>query len=439
MYSALKERLDIFHEKPFVLYAVGYMISNAGSGMQFLASSWLVLQLTGASSSVALLLIFSALPGLLFSPLIGLCVDRLDRRFLATGMDMFRLAVAVLILLLWRLNLLQAWHLYLMAFLIALGDQVFLPATTALMRELLSKEQLLSANATVAMMIQLGTAFGVGSGGMVLALYSPGAVIALNALGYLISALCLLNTRRGYRSPVSSTNTTLFLRDLQDGIGYIRQHSAIIPLYLVLLAFTMTIAVINTLLVPFALSVLKVGTFGLGSIDACFAIGAIVGGFLLPLLRYRIEEKRLMVYGVAATGVCILFFAFSQGLLTAMAANFFVGLFIEIRIFYNTSAQRSVDLDYQGRVYATFATVFALLTLVIYLGMGFLQEVLSQRYLYSFQGVLLVGIALFIAPLYPRYAQRDKTEQANDKETEEALSSVKKGKWRTKDESNRRK
>ncbi|WP_040447298.1 MFS transporter [Ktedonobacter racemifer] len=163
------------------------------------------------------------------------------------------------------------------------------------------------------------------------------------------------------------------------------------------LTFTMTIAVINTLLVPFATSVLKVGTSGLGTIDACFAIGAIVGGILLPLLRYRIDEKRLMVYGVAVTGLCVLFLAFAQGLLAAMAANFCIGVFIEIRIFYNTSVQRRVDPDYQGRVYATFATFFALITLVIYLGMGLLQEVLSQRYLYSLQGVVLLLVALIVA------------------------------------------
>ncbi|GHO59408.1 MFS transporter [Ktedonobacter robiniae] len=397
MYSALKERLDIFHEKSFVLYAIGYMISDAGSGMQFLASSWLVLQLSGSNASVAFLLIFSALPGIFLSPIIGICADRLDRRFLAVSVDLFRMLVTAVIFVLWGTNQLQAWHLYLMAFLIAIGDQVYIPATTALMRELLSEEQLLSANATVAMMIQLGTAFGVGCGGMLMALYSPGAAIGLNALSYLISAICLLNTRRGYHSPASSATPNPFLHDLRDGIGYVRQHLAIVPLYIVLLTFTMTIAVINTLLVPFATSVLKVGTPGLGTIDACFAIGAVVGGILLPLLRYCIGEKRLMVYGVVATGLCVLFFAFAQGLLAAMVANFCIGVFIETRIFYNTSVQRRVDPDYQGRVYATFATFFALITLVIYLGMGLLQEVLSQRYLYSLQGVVLLLVALIVA------------------------------------------
>jgi hypothetical protein len=40
---------------------------------------------------------------------------------------------------------------------------------------------------------------------------------------------------------------------------------------------------------------------------------------------------------------------------------------------------------------------------------------------------------------FPRYAQRDKTKQANNKETEEDLSSVKEEKGSEKDELHRRK
>ncbi|GHO50444.1 MFS transporter [Ktedonospora formicarum] len=160
MSSALKECLALFREKPFVLYAGGNLISVAGSGMQAIVTSWLVLQMTGTSLSIALLLIFSTFPGILFSPLIGIFVDRLDRKVLATSMDIFRAAVTVLILLLWEGHWLQAWHLYLAEALISLGDLAFLPAMMALLRELLSKEQLLSANATLGMLLQLGTAFG---------------------------------------------------------------------------------------------------------------------------------------------------------------------------------------------------------------------------------------------------------------------------------------
>jgi MFS family permease len=404
MTSVLRERVDLFREKPFVLYAGGNLISVAGSGMQAIATSWLVLQLTEANLSIAFLLLCSALPGILFSPLIGIFVDRLDRKFLAASMDVFRAMVTVLLLLLWWLQLLQAWHLYLAESLISLGDLAFVPATMALLRELLSNEQLLPANATIGMLIQLGTACGTAVGGILIALYSPGAVMALNALSYLISALCILKMRRGSSAPRVQTQASggpkALFRDLQAGVAYIRQHPTLVPLFLVLLSFTMTIAMLNVLLVAFAKDVLKVGVSGFGSINASFAIGAILGCILLPILRHWIDEKRLMVLGVAATGGCVVLFALSQNLLMAMAGYFLIGVFIETRVFYTTSTQRIVDLRYQGRVYATFTTFFSLITLVLYLGMGLLQEVLSQRALYSFQGVLLMAVAFFIARPY---------------------------------------
>ena len=370
----------------------------------------------GTSLSIALLLIFSTLPGILFSPLIGIFVDRLDRKILATGMDVFRAVGTVLILLLWEGHWLQPWHLYLAEAFISLGDLAFLPAMMALLRELLSKEQLLSANATLGMLLQLGTAFGTAGGGIIIALSSPGAVMALNVLSYLISAICVLKMRRGVNMPQAWTQdsggTRKLLTDLQEGVAYIRQRPTIVPFYLVLLSFTMTIAMLNVLLAAFAKDVLKVEAAGFGSIHASFAVGAIVGCTLLPILRYWIDERRLMILGVVATGLCVLLFALSQNLWMSMIGHFLIGVFIETRVFYTTSAQRLVDLRYQGRVYATFATFFSLITLLIYLGMGLLQEVLSQRYLYGFQGMLLLLVALLVArPSLSRLFAR-KREQA---------------------------
>ncbi|GHO50443.1 MFS transporter [Ktedonospora formicarum] len=249
-----------------------------------------------------------------------------------------------------------------------------------------------------------------------MALSSPGAVMALNALSYLISAICVLKMRRGMSMPQARTQdsagTRKLLTDLQEGVAYIQQRPTIVPLYLVLLSFTMTIAMLNVLLAAFAKDVLKVGAAGFGSIHASFAAGAIVGCLLLPILRYWIDERRLMILGVAATGMCVLLFALSQNLWMAMMGHFLIGVFIETRVFYTTSAQRIVDLRYQGRVYATFATFFSLITLLIYLGMGLLQGVLSQRYLYGFQGVLLLLVAFLVArPSLSRLFPKDR-EQA---------------------------
>lgn len=397
----LQEQIILLHKKAYALYAVASAVSSIGTGMQFLVDSWLALQLVGANYAVALVLIFSALPGIVLSPVIGLAVDRLDRKFLASGMDLFRGTVLLLVFLLWWFKLLQAWHIYLMTFLMATGDQVFFSSTRGLIREILPKELLLSANATTVTMIQLGMSLGAATGGLVIAIYSPGAVIVLNAISFLISGSCIINMRRGYVSPrvalVHSTGFQGLFDDLKAGVDYISQHTFLVRPYLALFSLTMTISVMNVLLAPFAKDVLHTGAAGFGYIDASFALGAVLGALFLPLFTRWVGEKPLMVLGVAATGGGLILFALAKTLIVAIIAYFLIGICFQVRILHSTNAQRNVDVDYQGRVATFFYTIFALITLVIYSIMGFLQEVLSQRYLYAFQGIFLFLVTLLIA------------------------------------------
>jgi MFS transporter, DHA3 family, macrolide efflux protein len=48
------------------------------------------------------------LPGILFAPLVGVLVDRFNRRTLAALMDVFRAVVIIAIPILWWLYVLQA-------------------------------------------------------------------------------------------------------------------------------------------------------------------------------------------------------------------------------------------------------------------------------------------------------------------------------------------
>src|SRR5690606_10665054 len=67
-------------------YIGGQAVSLAGTWMQTIAQSWLVLQLTGSATAVGLVVALQTLPILLFGPYAGVVVDRIDRRRLMIGL-----------------------------------------------------------------------------------------------------------------------------------------------------------------------------------------------------------------------------------------------------------------------------------------------------------------------------------------------------------------
>jgi MFS family permease len=62
------------------LYFLGQALSQAGTWMQTVAQSWLVLRLTGSGADLGLVLAAQFLPVLVFGPAGGALVDRLDKR-----------------------------------------------------------------------------------------------------------------------------------------------------------------------------------------------------------------------------------------------------------------------------------------------------------------------------------------------------------------------
>ena len=69
-----------------------------------------------------------------------------------------------------------------------------------------------------------------------------------------------------------------------------------------------------------------------------------------------------------------------------------------------TSVQESLPNNYQGRVHSTFNILGSIISLTVYLSMGFLADVVSIRWLYGLQ-IIPVVIAVSIASYW--FARRE--------------------------------
>lgn len=422
MSNTTTSRLDIFRYRPYLLYFIGHTGSMLGTGMQFIANSWLAMELTGKGHSVAFVLVATSLPGILLSPFIGIYVDRFDRRWLAVATDVFRALMLLVVPALWYLDLLQPWHLYLTSFFIALGDEFYAPTAMGLIREVVPQEMLLYANLTTTLSLQIGMLAGAALGGVIIHFTSPITVMIINAVSFVFSGICIWFMRKGRLLPKTKTDQTKgfrqFIKELLEGISYIRVHTRIIILYVMMAFIRSTLYTINVLLAPFAKNVIKVGALGFGYIDAAFAIGAIVGNFVLPIVTRLLGAPQTMTVGMWAIGTCLYLFAASQGLITAVVSYFLLGVTFQVGVLYMTQAQQNTELSYQGRVHSTFNTIFAIISLVVYLAMGFLGEQISIRLLYVFQGSLMAISGLIAFQQIYRKWKNQASHQELEQETE---------------------
>ena len=69
-----------FRHRNFRLYAIGMLISMAGSWMQIIAQGWLVYELSGSEWALGIVGFAAAIPALILSPWAGVIIDRTSRR-----------------------------------------------------------------------------------------------------------------------------------------------------------------------------------------------------------------------------------------------------------------------------------------------------------------------------------------------------------------------
>jgi MFS transporter, DHA3 family, macrolide efflux protein len=357
--------------------------------------------LTGKGYASALVLIASTIPGILLAPFAGVLADRIERRKLVAIMDVFRAFVLLSIPLLYWLGTLEAWHLYAMSFLVALGDAIHQPARSGLVREIVPKDRLLEANTTSMTGIQLGMVLGAGSSGLVLAAFAPPVVMLINAISFLLAGILILRLR-AHHVPKPEVTRVTFFEDLRLGWAYIRSHPGLLFPYTVSLALGSTAQIMNALLVPFVRNVLKLPASALGPIDAAWAVGAVIAGLLMANLTQRFSRSQLMVAGPACLSLSIMFNSQANGLWMAILGDGLMGFFTRTNVLYRTTIQERTKLEFQGRVESTFGILTSMIFLGLYSAMGAAQESISPRMLIFDFGIFMALVSIWAWSLFAR-------------------------------------
>ena len=185
MLRALKHR-------SFALLFTGQALSRLGDFIFNIALAWWVLQKTGSALAMSGVMIFGAVPMLIFLLAGGLVVDRVNRAWLLFLSDLGRGIIMVLATWLVGINRLEIWMVYGGAVFFSFADAFFMPAYTALVPQLAPQEDWPSANSLTSLSSQLSRVLGPAVGGLLISLGGTALAFGLNAASYFISAALLV-------------------------------------------------------------------------------------------------------------------------------------------------------------------------------------------------------------------------------------------------------
>ncbi|WP_277971572.1 MFS transporter [Pantoea agglomerans] len=343
------KNVQAFQHTSFRYLFFGRLFTVLGNGIAPIALAFAVLDIGGSASDLGIVVASRSLCNVLFLLVGGVVADRYSRsRVLVSSAVVAAVSQAIV-----------AWSvldgsatiisLTLLGALNGAAAGIALPASSALVPQVVPATDLRQANALIQLGIYGGTVMGASLGGIITSAVGPGWGLAIDALGFAVSApLYFLIRVKSSKAAASQGN---ILRDIKEGWAEFAGRSWI---WSIVLQFAIINVAFNGIVVVLG-PMIADASFGRarwGIIVAAHSAGLIAGSFL----AMKWHPRRDLFIGAMLAGLYALpIFMLSQN---ASAALLIVGFFIagmSLGLFGVTwahSLQTHIPPDKLARVYA---------------------------------------------------------------------------------------
>ncbi len=345
-----RQMISSLRQRNYRLFFFGQLVSVAGTWMQTVAQSFLVLDLThGSGTQLGLTTAVRFLPLLVFGPMGGLFADRRDKqRILLVTQTLSGLLAAVFAIMI-ATGSIQLWTVYLLALALGFVNVYDNPARQSFISEMVSAPDLPNAVTLNSVSMNMARVFGAALGGVIAGAIGLALCFGCNALSFVAVLVSLLAMRRSELFP--SKRVARKKGQVRQGLRYVRSTpELLIPLVM--------IAVIGTLAWEFqvtlplmASKIFHGGAAAYGVMASVMGAGAVVGG-LISAARPRPRARALCLAAIG-WGIAILAAAVAPSMAIELAALVFVGYgSITFNSLAKTTLQLAARPEMRGRVMA---------------------------------------------------------------------------------------
>jgi hypothetical protein len=339
-------RWGAFGYRDFRLLFAARGVSAIGNGLAPIALAFAVLDLTGSTTSLGIIVACRQVPQIVFLLLGGAAADRVARRTVMVGANVASAASQATAAALILSGTASVPALAVLAAANGMSSAFFAPAASGIVPQLVPPGMLQRSNALLRLTLNVTRVAALGGGGVIVGTFGSGDALAIDAASFAAAAVFLIPLRlSNQRMPGSRV-----LADLREGW---RAFSSRTWVWTVAAAFALINAVQAAAIDVLAPAQAKEhlgGATAFGVILMTSALGFVSGGVLM----LRLRPRRLLTAGMAAVLLTIptmVVLGPPLSLLEILPCAFIGGLGIEIfSVLWDTALQRHVPKEVLSRV-----------------------------------------------------------------------------------------
>lgn len=327
-----------------------------GTWMQNTAQGYLVYTLTDSAAYLGYVAFAAGVPSWLFMLYGGLVADRAPRRMLLIITKIAMMVLAFILAALVFTELVQPWHILVLAFLLGIANAFDTPARQSLVVELVDREVMSNAIALNATIFSAGMIIGPAVGAAVYALTGPGWCFALNGLAFVVVIIALFMMR--FDKPLT-TRYTSALAAILESFRYVRSNRLVLTLIISVFVANVIGFGPVTLIPAWAVNVLNGDVTTNGLLMSARGIGAVVAGLVIAAIASRRGRGKWWATSSLILPISLIAFALTRSLVLSFVFMTMFG-FTMVTMMNNSNAmvQSIVPDELRGRVMGLYSLMF---------------------------------------------------------------------------------
>jgi MFS family permease len=340
----------VLRHRNFALLWSGQTISLAGNGAFMVALPLETLRLTSSPVALALVVSGQTMSTVLLLLIGGTFVDRLSRRLLMLIADtVCGVSVSIMTLLI-IMREARLWELFLLSIVFGAAGAFFKPASTAIVRDILPPELLVSASSLSSLSQSLAQfLFGPLAGGVIVAAAGTGWAFGIDSASFAVSAICLAAMRK---VPGVRAASSRILEGVTAGLRFCYSQRwlgcSIVAVGIANLVCFYPFFILEPLLVK---NVFHGGPVALGILYAASGGGGVIAALVTARQRAPARPVTTIWTAWAAAGICAVAVGLSPWVwLSVTSAGLAWGLVNYGNILWFPLVQQETPAELLGRV-----------------------------------------------------------------------------------------
>ena len=308
-----------------------------------------VLDAGGNATTLGLILASRVLSSVLLALIGGVWADRLPRKYVMIGADVYR-GILMVGLIFVATPHVPAWALAVLVFAMGAGEAFGFPASGAILPSILPPEKLASGNVLRSIGVRFATIIGPGVGGFSVALIGGRLTFSVTAAFFFVGTVMLLRIKEKPRE--LSVFHTAFVTELRQGLKTVWETPWIAACIAMSTLQLMVVMASENVLLP----IITRREFHTDTVFATAAAMFSLGGGISALIamRYRARHPGLiavLIWSLFAIAPLVLAFPSSKTVIIIgyLIAGVSIGPW---EAYWATAIQTEVPRELQGRVFS---------------------------------------------------------------------------------------